>query len=270
MIAGEWRLLLYKSTVMERFFKIVLSTLLITPLSQTTWAQANTTGIIEYEVTARVDAARMRAFSGGNTGGDGGEMPDVITFNQTFTFNNTMGKLETIRPGGRMRGNNNSGGNNEATPRRRMGNNATYIDLAHKQYLHVMGSPEDEQKAWYTEEAYIIPTDATLSDKTKKIAGYTCKKATVKLKDETYTVWYTTGMPFSFSPLNGLLPDSTGVVLAAESSKRAFNAKSVSLKPVADSITALPSQAIKVSQDEMREIRRQNMDKLRKRQDQLQ
>lgn len=262
----------YKSTVMERLFKIVLSTLLITPLSQTTWAQANATGVIEYEVTARVDAERMRAFGGGrNGGGDGGgEMPDVITFTQTFTFNNAMGKLETTRPGGRMRGNNNGGGNNEASPRRRMGGNATYIDLAHKKYLHVMSAPEEEQKTWYTEEAYIIPTDATISDKTKKIAGYACKKATVKLKDETYTVWYTTGMPFSFSPLNGLLPDSTGVVLAAESSKRAFNAKSVSLKPVADSITALPSQAIKVSQDEMRDIRRQNMEKLRKRQDQLQ
>jgi GLPGLI family protein len=263
---------------MQHLFKIVLSTLLMAPFSQMAWAQTNTSGVIEYEVTARIDPERMRGFSGAN---GGGEASDLITFTQTFTFNNGMGKLETVRPagftGGRARGNNNNngggnGGNNSAgSPRRmNMGNNATYIDLANKKFIHVMGSPEDDQKSWYTEEDFTAPANVTTADKTKKIAGYACKKATVKMKEETYTVWYTTDLPFSFSPINGLLPDNTGVVMAAESSKRAFNAKSVNLKPVADSITALPSQAVKVSQEEMRDIRRQNMDKLRKRQEQLQ
>jgi hypothetical protein len=56
------------------------------------------------------------------------------------------------------------------------------------------------------------------------------------------------------------------VVLSAEGSNRAFTAKSVSLKPVTDTELGLPAGAEKVSQEEMRNIRRTEMEKFRQRQ----
>ena len=124
----------------------------------------------------------------------------------------------------------------------------------------------DNKKTYYTEEDFIVTADTKPSDKTKKIAGYTCKKATMQLKGDTYAVWYTTDLPFSFSPVNGLLPANIAVVLSAEGSNRAFTAKSVSLKPVTDTELGLPAGAEKVSQEEMRNIRRTEMEKFRQRQ----
>lgn len=238
---------------------------------------AQQSGIIEYEVTAKTDPERMRAFQRG--GDDAPEIPDVITFKQVFTFNNNIGKLTTERPeGGGFGGRRQRPGGDTSAPRgprpggmgmgRGGGFNAQYVDLANKKYEQVFSTFGDDKKTYYTEEDYIFTANNKSSDKTKKIAGYTCKKATIQLKDDTYTVWYTTELPFSFSPVNGLLPDSNAVVLSAEGSRRAFTAKSVSLKPITDTDLALPAGAEKVSQEQMREIRKQEMEKLRKRQQQ--
>lgn len=238
---------------------------------------AQQSGIIEYEVTAKTDPERMRAFQRG--GDDAPEIPDVITFKQVFTFNNNIGKLTTERPeGGGFGGRRQRPGGDTSAPRgprpggmgmgRGGGFNAQYVDLANKKYEQVFSTFGDDKKTYYTEEDYIFTANNKSSDKTKKIAGYTCKKATIQLKDDTYTVWYTTELPFSFSPVNGLLPDSNAVVLSAEGSRRAFTAKSVSLKAITDTDLALPAGAEKVSQEQMREIRKQEMEKLRKRQQQ--
>ncbi|WP_106527571.1 GLPGLI family protein [Chitinophaga niastensis] len=228
---------------------------------------AQQSGTIEYEVTAKTDPERMRGFQ--RSGDDAAEIPDVITFKQTFTFNNNVGKITTERPdfGGRRQ---QPGGDTTRNPRRPgmgpRGNNAQYVDLANKKYEQVFTTFGDDKKTYYTEEDYIFTANNKSSDKTKKIAGYTCKKATIQLKEDTYTVWYTTELPFSFSPVNGLLPDSNAVVLAAEGSKRAFTAKNVSLKAVTETDLTIPANAEKISQEQMREIRKQEMDKLRKRQ----
>jgi GLPGLI family protein len=258
-----------------------------TLLSATSPVFAQQSGTIEYEVTAKTDPERMRGFQRG--GDDAPEIPDVITFKQLFTFSNNIGKITTERPdfgGGRRQ---RADGDTSAGRRQRpegdtsnrnfrrpgmgggmgfRGNNAQYVDLANKKYEQVFSTFGDDKKTYYTEEDFIFTANTKASDKTKKIAGYNCKKATIQLKDDTYTVWYTTELPFTFSPLNGLLPDSNAVVLSAEGSKRSFVAKNVSLKAVTDADLAIPAGAEKVSQDQMREIRKQEMDKLRKRQQQ--
>ena len=245
-----------------------------TLLSATSPLFAQQSGVIEYEVTAKTDPERMRGFQRGG-GDDAPEIPDVITFKQTFTFSNNIGKITTERPdfGGRQRP---EGDTSNRNPRRPgmgggfggRGNNAQYVDLANKKYEQVFSTFGDDKKTYYTEEDFIFTANTKSSDKTRKIAGYNCKKATIQLKDDTYTVWYTTELPFTFSPLNGLLPDSNAVVLSAEGSKRSFTAKSVSLKAVTDADLSIPAGAEKVSQEQMREIRKQEMDKLRKRQQQ--
>lgn len=256
-----------------------------TLLSATTPVFAQQSGTIEYEVTAKTDPERMRGFQRG--GDDAPAMPDVITFKQTFTFSNNLGKITTERPdfggGRRQRADGDTsrrqrpqgdtsnrrrpgmGGGMGMGPR---GNNAQYVDLANKKYEQVFSTFGDDKKTYYTEEDYIFTANTKSSDKTKKIAGYNCKKATIQLKDDTYTVWYTTELPFSFSPLNGLLPENNAVVLSAEGSSRSFVAKNVSLKAVTDADLAIPAGAEKVTQEQMREIRKQEMDKLRKRQQQ--
>jgi N-glycanase peptide, N-terminal domain len=250
-----------------------------TLLSATSPVFAQQSGVIEYEVTAKTDPERMRGFQRG--GDDAPEIPDVITFKQVFTFSNNLGKLTTERPeGGGFGGRRQRPGGDTSTriPRRQgpggigmgmgRGGNAQYVDLANKKYEQVFSTFGDDKKTYYTEEDFIFTANNKSSDKTKKIAGYNCKKATIQLKDDTYTVWYTTDLPFSFSPVNGLLPDSNAVVLSAEGSKRAFTAKSVSLKAVTDADLSIPAGAEKVTQEQMREIRKQEMEKLRKRQQQ--
>ncbi|MFY0253002.1 GLPGLI family protein [Chitinophaga sp. 30R24] len=239
---------------------------------------AQQSGTIEYEVTAKTDPERMRGFQRGSDD-NAPQIPDVITFNQTFTFSNNVGKLTTERPdfgGGRGRAN---GGNQQGDNRGGgrpgggrfggfggRGNNAQYVDLANKKYEQVFTTFGDDKKTYYTEEDYIFTDNSKSADKTKKIAGYNCKKATIQLKDDTYTVWYTTELPFSFAPINGLLPENNAVVLSAEGSKRSFIAKSVNLKPITDTDLSLPAGAEKVSQEKMREIMREEMEKLRARQ----
>ncbi|MDR6566152.1 MULTISPECIES: GLPGLI family protein [Chitinophaga] len=251
-----------------------------TLLSATSPVFAQQSGVIEYEVTAKTDPERMRGFQRG--GDDAPEIPDVITFKQVFTFSNNLGKLTTERPeGGGFGGRRQrpEGDTSTRNPRRQgpggmgmgmmgRGGNAQYVDLANKKYEQVFSTFGDDKKTYYTEEDFIFTANNKSSDKTKKIAGYNCKKATIQLKDDTYTVWYTTDLPFSFSPVNGLLPDSNAVVLSAEGSKRAFTAKSVSLKAVTDTDLSIPAGAEKVTQEQMREIRKQEMEKLRKRQQQ--
>ncbi len=105
-----------------------------------------------------------------------------------------------------------------------------------------------------------------LSDKTKKIAGYNCKKATVTVRNEEYTVWYTQDLPFSYSPINGLLPDGNGVVLSAEGSRRSFTATKVDFKPVTATDITIPANAEKVTEDQLRDMRREAMQKFRERQ----
>jgi hypothetical protein len=237
----------------------------------TAQAQDKNAGVIDYEVNAKM------APRGGNPDGDAEE--HVITFNQHFSFTAGKGKLTTERPdfGGRNGGPGMPppqgpppGGDDNGGGRPRMrggfGGGAAYVDLTGKKYIEVFTKPDDSTKTFYAEEDFATPKDVKLTDKTKKVAGYNCKKATVTLRDETYTVWYTQELPFSYSPINGLLPEGNGVVLSAESDRRSFSAKKIALKPVAAAEIALPANAEKVSQDQLRDMRRDAMQKFRERQ----
>lgn len=247
---------------MKNLSKTLLSAALIAFTGMTAVAQDKNTGVIDYEVNAKMPQR-------GGSEGDGEEQ--VITFNQHFYFTGGKGKLDTERPegrgfgGGRQGGDGNGGGRGGRFPRGRGNFGNAYVDLAGKKYLQVFTKPEDSTKTYYAEEAYAPAKDAKLSDKTKKIAGYNCKKATVTVRNEEYTVWYTQDLPFSYSPINGLLPDGNGVVLSAEGSRRSFTATKVDFKPVTTDIS-LPANAEKVTEDQLRDMRREAMQKFRERQ----
>ncbi|NSL89394.1 GLPGLI family protein [Chitinophaga sp. Mgbs1] len=247
---------------MNQLSRIILTAAVVLPFSGPLLAQQS--GTITYEVTAKTDPERMRGFRGGDDNNDR-EIPETITFTQLFTFSNGNGKLTTERPDF---GNRRPQRDSAIQGQRRMGfrNNAQYTDLTHKKYLQVFSTSGDDKKTYYAEEDYVVTADPKAGDKTRKIAGYPCKKATIKLHDDSYTVWYTTALPFSYSPVNGLLPDSNGVVLSAEGSKRAFIATEISLKSITDNDLTIPANAEKISLEQLRDIRKQEMEKFRKRQ----
>ena len=104
----------------------------------------------------------------------------------------------------------------------------TFLDLANRQRIDVLTVKKDSASQTYRSDKP-MPTAADWkeSDKTKKIAGYTCHKATASRRKETYTVWYTTDLPFTYSPVADLTPP-TGVVMQIESDTESFKATGVS------------------------------------------
>lgn len=239
---------------MQKIAKILITAALILPAAGHVMAQ--TTGVIDYDVTMEVERRGGPGGGGPGGGGPGGggdeSAPQTVNFTQHFTFGSTMGKVDTDRPSfGR--------GGNFKPPF----TNTTYVNVLNKKVLQVVTENDGDKKSFYTEDDFVVPNSVdSASGKTKKIAGYTCKKATVKFKEETYTVWYTTDLGINYSPVNGLLPGN-GVVLGAESEKRSFVATKVSLKPIEDSVVTLPADAQKITDQEMREKRRAAMQKMR-------
>ena len=267
---------------MNHLSKTLFGAALIAFTGFTAQAQDKNSGVIDYEVSQKMPPR----------GGDGGdEEGQVITINQHFFFAAGHGKLETERPnfGGRDRQGpppgaggeqgpppgggapegNGGPGQGEGRGRFRGGfgmMGGGFVDLQAHKYLQTFTKPDDSTKTFFAEEDFRPAKDVKAGDKTKKIAGYNCKKATVTVRDEAYTVWYTTELPFSYSPVNGLLPEPNGVVLAAESSNRSFTAKKVDFKPVPAEKVSLPGNAEKVSEEDLRNMRREAMQKFRDRQ----
>lgn len=249
---------------MKHLSKTILGAALIAFTGFAAQAQDKNSGVIDYEVSAKMPSR------GGDGGDDDGQL---ITINQHFFFAAGKGKLETERPNFPGRGDRQGpppeggrDGNGGGRPRFRGGMGMMgggFVDLQGHKYIQTFTKPDDSTKTFFAEEEYKAGKDAKTTDKTKKIAGYTCKKATVTVRDETYTVWYTTELPFSYSPVNGLLPESNGVVLGAESSKRSFTAKKVDFKPVPADKVSLPGNAEKVSEEDLRNMRRDAFQKNR-------
>ncbi len=277
--------------------KTIITALLMLALSSTQ-AQQKTSGIIEYEVTSRMDLSMARTVMIGPGGqvtqgsaADMPDLPDLITNKQTLTFSSTKGKLEVEGGGGPQMLNFTSampagavatsraqavdvagssvGGRTFAVGPGGPGmslrpplSNTTYIDLANKKYLTVTTEKKDSvtSNSWYAEEDYKNPAEIKTSNKTKTIAGFKCQRGTVKLGEENFVFWYTTEIPLLFSPVNGVLP-AAGVVLSIESSKRSYVAKKIEFKPIEETEVSLPANAQKVTEEELKAKRRQIMEK---------
>lgn len=251
-------------------------------------AQQNTSGEVEYEMMIRRP--------GGQGGGDAGDDADanasnVFTMQRTLTFNATAGKLASsgapggaarsprgaggdtaegrrggFRQGGGDRGGARRGGGDRGGFRRGGGfgggfGGAEYVDLAHQQFLRAFKG-RDGDTTFYTRQPFHTAEQFTPSDKTKKIAGYTCHKATAQMRGESYTIWYTKDIPLTFSPVNGLVPPDGGFVLALEGGRMSYKATKVSLRAVDEASVSLPAPSREMSEDEMRDIRRRMMERM--------
>jgi hypothetical protein len=89
---------------------------------------------------------------------------------------------------------------------------------------------------------------------TRKIAGYLCHKVTVPFKQETYTLWVTTELPFAYSPVRELTP-TQGVVLALSSDQEEYTATKLTTEPVAEADVRPSPEAKPVTEAELKELR---------------
>lgn len=272
---------------MVRFSTSLLLVVLLTGLSTLAHAQSAATapsGKITYEGLRRVDLSRIRMSVNGQDirpgSGDVPEgVPDVVSFTQKLIFAGSYAKEERDRPQNPMR--QNRAGDATSSPdgtsangrptggpgmgMMRMNDQETYLDMANRQRISIMTVRRDSATQRYRTERPFPKADGwETSDKTKKIAGYVCHKATVTRRNAPYTIWYTTDLPFTYSPIADLTPDK-GVVLQIESDDESYKAAAVSLEPV-DAASLQPPTDVKIiSQEELEQIRRKQMADFRQR-----
>ena len=247
------------------------------------YGQPLASGKITYEGMRQIDRSQTRMVVNGQEvrpGSPGAPeppegMPDVMSFTQKLVFAGTMAKEERDRPGGnpmfRRQGadgapDGGAGGNADRGNRPRTGRmnfpfeQQTYLDLASNKRIDVMTVKKDSvtSETYRADRPLPAATDWQTSDKTKKIAGYVCHKATATHRKMPYTVWYTTDLPFTYSPVADLTPPK-GVVLQIESDNESYKATGVSSEAVDATTVEPPKNAKAVTAEEMDQIRRKGM-----------
>ncbi len=269
--------------------------LLFACLVGTTFAQKKTesvtpttkfSGTIEYEMTMRLDVEQLRA----SNPEAAANIPDVINITEKLVVNNNLGKLERDMRG-MMGGFRRPGQAAPVTPtpeeakKRAQFTPQTLLDFSNNKIYTVSSFLKDSINIdkVYTEKTMEFTKDFVDAKKTKKILGYNCQKATVKTKDDTYTVWYTTEMGFSYSPVavgnaqaRGMrmgggrnspvkVPEiptifiEKGVILSIEGTDLGYEAKSIKKDTAPEAEMTLPKDARKVTDEEAAEMRKKRM-----------
>jgi GLPGLI family protein len=230
------------------------------------FAQNTFVGILEYEVTVRINRDNLPAEAANNP-----NIPDAFNFNQKLYVNGNEAKQEIIwsfptRAGNQFR---------RFMPE-------FFFNLAEKKMSVVNNIPRDTVNfdKYVVEKSYAATPDLKFDNKkTKKIAGLNCKKATLRTKDDEFTIWYTTELGFTYSPL-ALGSEAMGrawgmgrrggnqqnniqfpailienaVIVSVEGSEIGYDLKNVSKENVEPSFVKVPADAQKVTDEELAEI----------------
>lgn len=99
---------------------------------------------------------------------------------------------------------------------------------------------------------------------TRKIAGLLCHKATVPFNKETYTLWITTELPFTYSPVRELTP-ARGVVLALSSDQEEFTATKLTAEAIVETDVRPAPRAQPITEAGLRELRAKSEADMRQR-----
>ena len=231
--------------VVNCFLTVLATHPTIAQPASTTWS-----GQITYEGVHRIDPASLR-FKDDNgelmKPGDPNwpkDIPDNRMSEQKVLINGAYAKV--------------TGNNYQVMPTvggRRPFTEQFFIDLKGFKKVTILTVGNDADAKTYQAEVPLQRVSGwQMTDQTRKIAGYTCRKATVPYKKETYTVWITTELPITYSPIQELTPD-TGTVLLIEGSKEQFKVRKVT-KTALDAAVLKPSvQAQTVTLDQLTELR---------------
>jgi GLPGLI family protein len=254
--------------------KITLISLILLFWQINIFAQKNTfNGILEYEVTIRIDVENIRA----SNPDAAANIPDVFNYTEKMSVNGDFGKLERIINFPMRTGNQQQ--NQQAQNMMRRFIPETYWNFAENKVYTVSSLPKDSVNVdkFMIEKSVTFTTDIKEDKKTKKILGYNCKKATLKTKDDTFTIWYTTEMGFTYSPMSQsnstmmrfgnrggganasrppmpIIVIEKGVILAIEGTDIGFEAKKITTETINPETLKIPTDAKKVTEEELREM----------------
>jgi hypothetical protein len=224
------------------------------------FAQSLASGIIFYEGARKIDPSQMRIVINGEEvrpgSADAPDLPQVASFSQSLVFSGKYAREEREMPRPVIRTLDGGPGGPEHEQVMKMEPpmaEKRYLDLDNQKMIRIL-EVKKEKKSYQAEEFFTRANGWKDSDKTRKISGYTCRKATCPWKGETYTIWYTTDLNFTYSPIRELTPPK-GVVLIVEGSEESFKATKVDAKPVSLTDVQPPSGAEIVTVEELNDKR---------------
>ncbi|QHW00826.1 GLPGLI family protein [Spirosoma endbachense] len=256
---------------------IILS--LLATMSRPALAQTATanqwSGQITYEVVRKVDLNSTRIIINGEQVKPGdpnfpADVPDTRTFSQKLLVSGNFAKINRDEEGMVVRtmvGFGGGGGAPQTTNLGRPFEEQVFLDLNGQKTITMLTIGKDKDaKSYRAEMPLQRASDWQLTDQTKKIAGFACRKATVPFRKETYTVWFTTELPFTYSPIQELTPEA-GTVLLIESSREQFRATKVSasavdakeVQPITTAETVTAAQLADLRQKATADFRQQLM-----------
>ena len=229
---------------MSKQFLVLVSFCLI--FTSYVFAQQKSSGVIYY--TQVIDTKAMRGGEGQQAAQRPGgfSMPDKISNKMEIIYNANGAKLQKSE----LEEDISQSGNTDGMRMMRFGGNAdreVFFNFADKKVTESF-EMNDEQLL-LEKKLGSNSAEAVKSDETRKIAGFDCKKVIIKDKNGSETtVWYTTDLAFSASPMPALWTE--GVVLGVENARMKFYASSVEYIKIKDSELALPKKAKLISEEE--------------------
>lgn len=208
---------------------IVSSLLLIAALPFAGFGQQTTSGQIDYSITMQWPSRRQSD--------NDVSAPKEFTGKNTLLFNQQKGKWSSARQENRR-------GRNSGT---------TYLNFEKKEFLRTF-------KRRNNDTTFLIPSpfrtaeDFQLTGNKKKILGYECQEATATLRNQKVTLWFTKEIPLTFSPVNGLIPPSGGVVLAVQSKRMSASATSLKTNKIDETQLVVPQPSKQLSREDMQHM----------------
>ncbi|GAB4044505.1 hypothetical protein [Spirosoma jeollabukense] len=216
-------------------------------------------GQITYEGVRKVDPSSMRIMINGEQVKPGdpnfpADIPDTRSFGQKTLINGTFAKESRDEQNAVVRVRN-DGSPPQTRNLPRPFAEQVFVDLkALKKVTRLTVGKDAGAKTYQAEVPFQPVSGWQWTDQTRKIAGYTCRKATVPYKKEIYTVWITTEIPVTYSPIHELTPE-TGTVLLIEGSKEQFKARKVAKTAFDASVLKPSAQAQTVTVDQLADLR---------------
>ncbi|WP_031530207.1 hypothetical protein [Dyadobacter crusticola] len=226
-------------------------------------AYAQFSGQISYEIVRKIDPSQLRIVINGEPVKPGDpnfptDIPDSRTLGQQSFISGSYVKeisddqntiVSRVLP---------NGGPPRTTNLGRPFDEYKLVDLEGRKVVTFLTLKGPEAKSYKSESPIERVSGWQVTDETRKIAGYPCKKASVMLKNEAYSVWFTEALQVTYSPVHELTPEK-GVVLLIEGAREQFRAVKVQSGHVnAKDVAPLPD-AQPVSKDELNDIREKTL-----------
>lgn len=233
-----------------------------------------TSGTVTYDRTEKIDPSRMKVVTIVN--GSGTEdvpppMPTTFDDEMEITFGGGFAKVADRGP--RMMNINidSRGGHTEKKEHKEEitfkapFKSRTFYNMNNKSKISmfiVSDEAKGTEEAYFMESPFVTPEKIEYTGKTKKIAGFECKKAIIKEKDSKVVIWYTTEIPYTFSPVEKYTPKQ-GFVLAIEGDELSYKATKYESKPVKVEELIMPGGAKKLTKEAFEQKRKEVMEAFR-------